>query len=259
MRTIQLQGVDNVRDYGGWPTTDGLDIKEGLFFRGSALANATAQDCKTLFDELGIACVVDLRCGWELEAKPDIEHPGIEYYHIPFYDQEIVGIDYTARAKGTIAIGHDVACNPEHFYRSLANPLTVGQMRKGIDAVFSHVLQGLPVYVHCSGGKDRAGILTLLVLTILGASREDILGDYLYTNVSRDKNYPKMFESFLKLAAGNVTLAHELVESHRARAENIDAFWDAIADQYGSAESFVREQLGFDDDRIVLVRNRCTA
>ncbi len=259
MRTIELQGVDNARDFGGLPTTDGLTIKKKLFFRGGALAGATEQDCIVLFDELGIACVVDVRCGWELEAKPDVVHPGIEYLHIPFYDEDIVGIDYTARAEGTIAIGHDVACDPEHFYRSLANPLTVGQMRKGIDAVFSHVLQDLPVYVHCSGGKDRAGILTLLVQTILGVSRETILEDYLLTNASRDKNYPKLFERFLKLAAGNVTLAHDLVESHRARPENIDAFWDAIADRYGSSESFVREQLGFDDNRIALIRNRCTA
>ena len=259
MRTIRLQGVDNVRDFGGLPTTDGLSIKKGLFFRGSALASATEQDCSTLFDELGISCVIDLRCGWEVEAKPDAVHPGIEYLRIPFYDEDIVGIDYTDRAEGTIAIGHDFACVPQDFYRSLANPLTVSQMRKGVHAVFSHVLEGLPVYLHCSGGKDRAGILSLLVLHVLGTSSDSICEDYLLTNVSRDKNYPKLFERFLRLACGNEALAHDLVMSHRALPENLDAFYAALAERYGSMESFIRVQLDISDEERARIRDYCTA
>lgn len=258
MRTIRLQGVDNVRDLGGLPTTDGLTIKKGLLFRGSALAGATEQDCNTLFDRLGIACVIDLRCGWEVEAKPDVDHPGIEYLHIPFYDQDIVGIDYTDRAEGTIAIGNDFACVPQDFYRSLTNPLTVNQMRKGVNAVFSHVLEGLPVYLHCSGGKDRAGILSLLVLHILGTKPDKIREDYLLTNVSRDKSYPKLFERFLRLACGNVDLAHELVTSHRALPENLDTFYAALAERYGSMESFIRTQLDISDEERARIRDYCT-
>ena len=185
VRTIELEGADNIRDLGGMPVAGNRRIAKGLLFRGSALAGITERDMQLLFGELGIKRVIDVRTGWERAAKPDIQAPGVEYLHIPFYDIEKVGIEYTEPAAGTKVIGRDVACDPDLFYRSLANPLTVRQMREGLHSMLDSAIAGRPVYVHCSGGKDRAGILTLLALTVLGADRNAILDDYLLTNVAR--------------------------------------------------------------------------
>lgn len=258
MRVIELQGVANVRDLGGTPVGDGRVVADGLLYRGSALAGATEEDCRVLFDNLGIRYIVDVRCGWEREAKPDVQVPGVENLHIPFYDLDIVGIEYTEPAEGTKTVGRDVACNPDRFYRSLSNELTVGQMRKGLHAIFGYACQGMPVYQHCSGGKDRAGIMALLTLTVLGACPEAVLDDYLFTNVSRDKDYDKTYARFLRLADGNEELARELVESHRARPENLTTFYEAVDEAYGSMDSFVCEQLGLDDAEIMRIRECCT-
>lgn len=258
MRVIKLQGVNNVRDIGGTPVRDERVVRSGLFYRGGALSAATQSDCDQLFNVLGIRCVIDVRTGWEREAKPDVNMPEVANLHIPFYDLEKVGIEYTEPDAGTKVIGRDVACEPSSFYRSLANPLTVNQMRKGLDASFSRAMRGEPVYHHCNGGKDRVGILTLLILTVLGASREDILEDYLYTNVSRDKRYQEMFERFLHLSGGDEQRAHELVLSHRALPENLDAFYEAVNASYGSIESFIRNQLGFSPERQDELRALCT-
>ena len=130
-------------------------MKSGLLYRGCALADATDHDKDVLFNDLGISCVIDLRCGWELEAKPDHLPDGVEYLHIPFYDLEKVGIEYTESSEGTKTVGRDVACEPSRFYRSLSNRLTTAQMRQALDEVFAHSTAGRPVYTHCSGGKDR--------------------------------------------------------------------------------------------------------
>ena len=258
VKVVELQGVTNVRDFGGVPVEGGRIVTPGLFYRGSALVGATSEDQHILFDELGIRCIVDVRCGWEREAKPDVQVPGVENLHIPFYDLDIVGIEYTQPVEGTIAVGRDFACDPVHFYRSLANSLTVKQISKGLHAVFERTCQGMPVYQHCSGGKDRAGIMALLVLTLLGASREAVLEDYLFTNVSRDKDYDKLFARFLRLADGNEELARDLTDSHRARPENLEAFYEAIDGSYGSMDTFVRNQLGFDAGDLVHIREKCT-
>ncbi|MBQ9002588.1 MAG: tyrosine-protein phosphatase [Eggerthellaceae bacterium] len=257
MRAIELQGADNVRDLGGIPAGDGRIVAPGLMYRGSALHKLTDDDRRTLFGELGIACIVDVRCGWEREAKPDAVADGVENLHIPFYDLEKVGIEYTEPAEGTKVVGRDVACNPERFYRSLANPLTVRQMRNGVHQVFGHAMSGHPVYIHCSGGKDRAGILSLLVLTVLGVSREDILEDYLLTNIDRDRNFEKTFQRFMKFS-GNELKARELVHSHRARPENLEAFYEEIDDRYGSMSAFIRNQLGISDAERANMRSTCT-
>ena len=255
---IELQGVDNARDLGGIPVEGGNVVKRGLFVRGGALSGATESDCERLFGEIGVACVIDLRTGWERREKPDVEIAGVDYVHIPFYDLEKVGIEYTEPAKGTKVIGRDVACEPERFYRSLSNALTVRQMREGMGVAFSRALSGQPVYEHCSGGKDRAGVFALLILTVLGASRESILEDYLFTNVSRDGNFDKMLARFMRFSDGDEKRARELVHAHRALPENLDAFYAGIEARYGDMNDFVRNQLGIDDERRATIREACT-
>ena len=248
MRVDGLTGVHNVRDLGGIPVQGSREVVDSLFFRGGALSSATDEDLNVLFNDRGIKCVIDLRCGWELEAKPNRVPASVEYLHIPFYDLEKVGIEYTESAEGTMVIGRDMACVPDHFYRHIANRLTTAQMRKALDAILEHALKGVPVYIHCSGGKDRAGIMSLVLLTVLGAEIDDIVEDYLLTNVSRDKRYEEMFERFYRFT-GDAKQADELVESHRARPENIDAFLQAIDEEYGSFDSFMIDVLGMTDDR----------
>ena len=248
MRVDGLTGVHNVRDLGGIPVRDNREVVEGLLFRGGALSGATDEDLNVLFGERGIRCVIDLRCGWELEEKPNRVSGSVEYLHIPFYDLEKVGIEYTESAEGTKVIGRDMACVPDHFYRHIANRLTTAQMRKALDAILEHALRGEPVYVHCSGGKDRAGIMSLVLLTVLGAGKDAIVEDYLLTNVSRDKRYEEMFERFYRFT-GDAKQADELVKSHRARPENIDAFLQEIDGEYGSFASFMVDVLGMTEER----------
>ena len=101
LKVIELEGARNVRDLGGTPVSGGREVVPGLFFRGSALAGITPHDRTLLFEELGIACIVDVRTGWEREAKPDPDVSGVENLHIPFYDLEKVGLEYTTPAPGT--------------------------------------------------------------------------------------------------------------------------------------------------------------
>lgn len=246
MRSIALQKVRNVRDLGGIPVEGGRAVAPGLFFRGAALNEATPEDQTLLFSELGITCVIDVRCGWEREAKPDIAVPGVENLHIPFFDLEKVGVEYTEPAAGTKVVGRDVACDPLRFYGAMSNALTAAQMREAVHCAFSHALEGKPVYLHCSGGKDRAGILAMLILAILGTSQEDILADYLLTNESRDRHFEKEFQRFLRFADGNEELAHKLTRGHRANPENLQAFYDSLDVRYGGIEAFIVEVLQID-------------
>lgn len=258
MRAVVLQGVRNVRDLGGIPTLGGRSVRPGLFFRGAAPYGATLSDKQLLFDDLGISCVIDLRCGWEREAHPYEVPTNIEYQHIPFYDLEKVGIEYTEPAAGTKVVGRDVACDPLRFYRSLANPLTTAQIRSALDCALEHASNAQPVFFHCSGGKDRAGVLSALILHVLGADPETIMDDYLLTNVSRDEDRAQLFERFLVLADGDEARAHELVASHRALPQNLRSFYEGAEERAGSFEAFVTEHLNMSEERRERYRSACT-
>lgn len=258
VRTVALQGVRNVRDLGGITAGDGHVVRAGLLYRGSAPYDATPSDWRVLAEGLGVTCVIDLRCGWECEEHPCSTPSNVEYLHIPFYDLEKVGIEYTEAVTGTKVVGRDVACDPQKFYHSLSNPLTAGQMRRALEHIFDRVSRQQAVYFHCSGGKDRAGVLAALILHVLGANSRDVLDDYLLTNVDRDKDRDQLFARFLRLANGDENRARELVLSHRALPENLDAFYAGVNERYGSLESFISNQLGMHQQRRSQFREACT-
>lgn len=257
-RSIKLQGVRNVRDLGGIPLRDGRCVKPGIIFRGSALNKATSDDLAFLHSKLGIQIVVDVRVGWERKAKPDLPVQNAENLFIPYFDKELVGIDYHKPLEGTRVIGHDFACDPLDFYQTMANPLSAAQMGKVIRIVLDSAASNSPAYFHCSGGKDRVGITTLLILEILGASREQILEDYLLTNDSRDAHVQDVYERFLRLCNGDEDWAREITYAHRARKENIDAYYNAVSAQYGTIDDFIRRQLGIGDELREVYREKCT-
>ncbi len=257
MGFVELEGVRNVRDLGGIPVRGGRSVAEGIFYRGSALCDITGEDADTLFRSCGITCVVDLRTGWEREAKPNMLPVFVEELHIPFYDLEKVGIEYTRCAPGTHPNGKDIACDPDDYYRSLANGRTVAQMRKALDAIFERACRGEAIYEHCTGGKDRAGVMALLILMVLGASRDAILDDYMLTNIERVADEPRIYERFRRLCDSDEA-AREMTKAHHACPENLEAFYEAVSEQYDSVEDFLQNQLGFDPARCEDIRACCT-
>lgn len=258
MRTISLETIKNVRDLGEIPVAGGRMVKSGLLFRGSTLFDLNDADTAKLFGELGIRCVIDLRVGYERAAKPDPVVSGVENLFIPYYDNELVGYEYFKPLPGTITIGNDFACDPDDFYYDLANPLTAKQMKKALHAAFDHALAHKPVYLHCSNGKDRAGVTSLLILEILGAAPEDITADYLLTNASRQENIEATYRRFLRLCQGNKEFARRITDNHRARPKNLEIFRRSIAERYGSMEQFIRDVLDFSDENIAQLRSVLT-
>ncbi len=244
MRPIELEGIDNVRDFGGVSTINGRMLPHGIFYRGSAPCSITAKDADTLLNTLGITCMVDFRTSWERESKPTDIHQSCEVFHIPFYDKETLGLEYTQPGLEGKVIGRDVPCIPEMYYASLSHPIVVNQIRKCIETVFSKADIDHPIYIHCSGGKDRTGIIAALVLHILGAHDSDILTDYMYTNIARDAKYESELAKYIKFAKGDEAEAKKLCAAHRARTECLIVFRDSMCETFGTFDNFLETGLG---------------
>ena len=65
---IELEGLANLRDVGGMPTTDGGEITAGRLLRSDNLQALTSADIDRLL-ELGLTDVVDLRSEYEVESE----------------------------------------------------------------------------------------------------------------------------------------------------------------------------------------------
>jgi hypothetical protein len=94
-RTITLEGCLNFRDLGGYPTTDGGQVRWRRMFRSDALHALTPADVAHLRDEIGVTTVVDLRSSAELRADGGgpLRREAIVHHHLPLFDGEAIPSD----------------------------------------------------------------------------------------------------------------------------------------------------------------------
>ena len=159
---IPLEGTKNTRDLGGMPVAGG-QLRSGRLYRSGALCFATPADVEKL-GGLHLSTVVDLRTDQEI-AKDGFDR---------------ITLGKNLRLPMKVYHGHGAEA-----YRSL-----VLQNPQVLRAFFGLLAkpESYPVIYHCSAGKDRAGILTALLLDYLGTPRSLIMDDYLQSQ----RNSPKL-------------------------------------------------------------------
>ncbi|MEL7046804.1 MAG: tyrosine-protein phosphatase, partial [Pseudomonadota bacterium] len=130
---------------------------------------------------------------------------------------------------------------------------------KELRGVFD-VLLGQPengtVLLHCSGGKDRTGITTALILSALGVTRDDIEADFLMSNVQKqaDKKAAEIAAS-VNEANGTSMTPEAVWPSLGIRADHLSTFYDSVSASYGSVDGYLRDGLGLTDEDLTRLRD----
>ena len=182
-----LRGAPNARDLGGLPTMDGRTIRPGLLLRSGELAGITEPDAQTL-TEYPLRTVVDFRTDLEREQKPDRVLPGVQYVHCPIVQQAAAGLTREEHADpyaAVVAHAKAMAGRERTFmcelYRSLVmQAFSIAHYRQFFALLLAQT-DGALLY-HCTAGKDRVGVGTMLLLTALGVDWPVIVENYLITN-----------------------------------------------------------------------------
>jgi protein-tyrosine phosphatase len=99
-----------------------------------------------------------------------------------------------------------------------------------------------PATVHCSGGKDRAGLLSAIVLLTLGVPQETVMKDYLLSNTYRAaENAQTLTRLQALLDPQGIEVIKSLIE---VRPEYLQAALDQMKQEYGSIDAYLRKGLG---------------
>ena len=226
-RHLSFEGCFNFRDIGGYETSNGSSIRWGKYYRAGRQDRMTPKDID-LAKELRIATQIDLRRPDEIreQGRGPFEDLGARYENlavIPDGGSERlnqlvgdVGIS-GARYLGYLDFCSEVWLRLFNIFADEAN---------------------YPILLHCTAGKDRTGVSTAFLLSVLGASRPVIDADYLMTNrdVERQVDYvqqnfglPKGYDrSSMLIAAGVPQTA-------------IADFLDGVDERYGGPIDYLRE------------------
>lgn len=179
-RILAVDGAHNLRDLGGYHTTDGRSVKWRTLYRSGIMARLTPEGAESI-RQLGIIAICDLRANDERERHPTEWHHGTDIkYHSRDYEMSLGELDKTARSGELQAT--DLSLAIEVIYREL--PFEQAQ---SYSKLFHLLASGeLPLLFNCTAGKDRTGIAAALILFTLGVSRETIEQDYALTDHAID-------------------------------------------------------------------------
>ena len=222
-RRVAVEGCHNFRDLGGYPTRDGRRLRWRRLFRADALHSLTPSDVTTLRGEIGLGEVVDLRSSAELEAdgRGPLADEAIRFHHLPLIERTY-GDDVSPPADFDLG---DFYFDLLDFAREpLARVLTT-LARTPAPAVF-----------HCSAGKDRTGVVSALLLGLLGVDDELIVADYAATREALAG-----IEAKLKASRGYEDMWKELPpESLHANPETMQVFLVRLGERYGGIADYAR-------------------
>jgi len=233
-RWINLAGAVNVRDLGGYKTDEGSTRWMSLF-RADNLHRLSEADQAILL-ELGVRTVIDLRHQPELEAAPDLfaDHDQIRYLNIPIF-RNIP----SAGERGKIPdMGTAYRYMVENFKAGFGEAL----------AAIAEADEGAVLY-HCTVGKDRTGILSALLLRLVGVAVEDVAADYALTTEAMQHLRPVLLEQMAKM--GN-EVDEALLTSEAADMTGLLRYLD---DRYGDIYTYV-QSLGVSDAQISRIQAR---
>lgn len=240
MENLKIKRVKNIRGFDGLVNKDGLKFKENFFFRSSKLYKLRKKDKRKLIEYTHIKEVIDLRTDGEVEEKPDTMLEGIKYIRMPIYSDSMLGI--SREKKNYFKV--DKIFEMRDVYASLTDEEYLVNFKNVIERILNE--EDKPLLFHCTEGKDRTGIISLILLSILDFKEEDIIDDYLYTNKINRRRAIKYYW-LIRILLFNKKLAKNVKDMTLAKLEFIEAFTDSINEKFGSFEKFIRDYLGIDD------------
>jgi protein-tyrosine phosphatase len=233
-RSVALTGVFNFRDLGGYRTRDGRTVRWHTLFRADGLDRLTSGDVEVL-RPYGLRTVVDLRMAHELEDKgrfPVDTYP-VTFHHLSVMDKTW---DREAAAREDLPVADFLHARYTEMLGE-AGPRYADALR------LLAAPDALPAVFHCAAGKDRTGLLAMLVLGTLGVSHDDIVEDYALTSASMDA-FRAHAATDPRVAEG---LANTPVMFFAADPAAMSRVLGDIEAAHGSVRSYVRS-IGVDED-----------
>tara|TARA_B100001939_G_scaffold344980_1_gene360621 strand:+ start:14 stop:766 length:753 start_codon:yes stop_codon:yes gene_type:complete len=239
-RHFAFEGCFNFRDIGGYPTKEGKKIKKGIYFRTGRQDRMSEKDLAEL-KNLKISTQIDLRKPEEIldQGKGPLENMGADYINIPIIPDG--GSDQLSRLVGDTGISGKrylgyLEFGPESWlkiFEILANK------------------DSLPVVLHCTAGKDRTGVSTAFLLSVLGVDRDLIEADYKLTNLDTERQ-----ADFIENSGGfpEGVDREAMILAAGVPEDAMTVFLDGVESRWGSVLGYL-EEIGITKNQMNVIRD----
>jgi protein-tyrosine phosphatase len=233
-RFLPVPNSFNFRDIGGYVGENGRSVRLGQVYRAGSLANLDAVDF-AYFEALDLRLIFDLRSTPESTKYPDRLPDNGELQHLlrpllsdPGTRSERIKIlrRYRQRTGELLLLMYQESFIDENAHH-------IGDILTRIADPANR-----PALVHCSAGKDRTGVTTALLLTILGVPEKEIIADYSLSNHAYNKIAEVMAPELRQARWAGVGMG-KMKPVMLADPAVLRATFDYIRRQYGSVENYL--------------------
>ena len=235
-----FEGCFNFRDIGGYPTSDGRTVRWGQYFRTGRQDRMTQQDLDRV-RQLGIRTQLDLRKPEEVreQGRGPLEVMGAAYHNLAVIPDG--GTDQLSQLVG------DTGISGKRY---------LGYLEFGPDAwirmfdIFAQA-SSQPILLHCTAGKDRTGVSTAFLLSVLGVDRAIIEADYVLTNldVARQADFIEKTVGFPE-GMNRESMMHAAGVPDDAMSD----FLDGLHERWGGPVDYLRS-IGISDATLQSIRD----
>ncbi len=269
-----LRGVSNARQLGGYINKDGRAIKQNVLLRTGNLSHITDSGIEALQNKYNVSDIMDFRYDRELNPNTiDREIEGVVSHSIPMSATR----DHAAQVFSQ---------NPELFaqlqklQRNAGTPegsiaMTIFQAEVGVLNAKKHIEyfesdeaveyyrdvfdvflnkpEDSAILFHCAGGKDRTGMISMLILAALDFDKDIMMQDYLMTNIANADKIAQLTAA-AEAYTDDPELRYNIIFGSAVYPEIMETNIDDFTEQYGSVKNFLRERVGLTDDDFAKLR-----
>ena len=244
-RNINITGIQNFRDLGGYPSTlKHKKVRWGKIYRSGKIDSLSCYSLQELRN-LGIRTIIDLRSVEEQRRAPQLQANDFRKVNIPISYEKMDEV--IEKIQHGVIHGDTIRSIIEHINQDLALQF-LEEYRTLIQTLLEP--DNYPIVLHGATGRNRTGIVSAIILSILGVDQETILEDYQlsnkYFNVCDESKYAYNLPIYSQEA---ITLAFSSKRSF------LEAARSKIEDNFGSLDAYMIEGLELTQKDINKIRS----
>lgn len=247
MKIYELTYQKNIRDLGGLLGYNGLHIKSGRLFRGGSLHKVSDDDVKVI-DSFHLTDIIDFRSSEEYNNRPDYRFNGVTYHNLTTFEHEGKKEDKSYEDGNLLWFIDEGNDGYKHLKKTYVDLVSSSEGQKAYRDMFSILMEDdkRTTYFHCSQGKDRAGLAAYFIEKALGVSDDDIMKDYLLSNIAMEKRTQTLINSVKDKPFYNDEYHQSLLDVFSAKEEYLTDAIKYINDKYESVEKYLTDVLNVD-------------
>ncbi len=232
-KPLAMDRTRNTRDLGGYASTWGRKTAPSRFLRSDALTDLTSHDI-ALLESHGVDLVIDLRMPSEVDTTPDTGWATANYVNIPLFDDIPQLVE---EHHGDVSL--------QGMYQSILD-----QKQDRVLQVFQQLLTSRGcVLFHCTNGKDRTGVIAMLLLRLACVPDDMVVADYSVSAFYLRQRFAAMVAALTKLGR---SVPQDMLKSQPDTMVSTLSHLDTV---YGGSEGYLKH-IGLGKEDISWIKDR---